>query len=119
MPDKATPIAGLSDLPGLWELEGRETAELVLPLRYRCPWHDLNWLPIEYDQASGIAYGLTFHRVPAWRHFHVQELLQSYGGQPVLVDRSHLPEFVPRVGDVRLYNLYDPSPFTPLPVTLP
>lgn len=110
-------VEGLGDLPPLWETEARETSELILPLRFSCPWHRLTWFPVE--RTGDVLYGLCLHTVPEWRHFSLSELMARYRGQPVLIDRAHHPAPVPQVPEVRAHALDDLSPFIPTRPQLP
>lgn len=102
--------AALASLPALWTTEGRDTDDLVLPLRFACRWHRLAWYPVEKD--ADVLFGLTLMTVPKWRHFHVSELTTSYGGQPVTMDPAHVPMRAPRVPEVAIHDLCDLTPFT-------
>ncbi|MEN3164111.1 hypothetical protein WI697_18870 [Tistrella mobilis] len=110
-------VETLADLPPLWATEARETAELVLPLRFRCRWHAMNWFPVERE--GDILFGFTTRVIPEWRHFHVGELLGRHQGDPVLIDRAHHPALVPDVPDIRAHRLDDISPFWPSRINLP
>jgi|GEM_PF-3243441 len=107
------------NLPPLWTTECQETSAIELSLRFTCKWHGLTWYPIEYDPVGGVAYGLTTHIVPTWRHFNVRELSERYGNAEVVLDRGFIPGRVPLIREVALYCLDDLTPFLPLPVQVP
>jgi hypothetical protein len=107
----------IADLPPLWDSEARETGEIILPLRFRCPWHALTWYPVERD--GDILFGLTTRIVPEWRHFDVSEIMGRHHGHPVVVDRDHRPAPVPQVPHIRDAHLADITPFVPSKVRLP
>jgi hypothetical protein len=109
-------LTALQSLPPLWETETHETSDIVLRLRFTCPWHGLNWLPVEFDQALGVAYGLTVHMVPEWRHFNVTELTAQFGGQSVIHDKRFFGGRVPVVANIAQYHLDDITTFYPHPL---
>ncbi|HLO75165.1 MAG TPA: hypothetical protein VK196_01760 [Magnetospirillum sp.] len=107
----------LSDLPPLWATDGRETAELVLPLRLACRWHRLTWYPVE--RSGDVLYGLTLETVPRWRHFDLSELMARHGGHPALLDPAHRPAAATAVPELADALLLDLSPFHPTKPRLP
>ncbi len=106
-----SPVAIIERLPPLWTTEARETAELILPLRFRCRWHNMNWYPVE--RSGNVLFGFTSRVVPEWRHFHIGELLGPHHDDPVVFERGHRPVPAPDVPDIRAHRLADISPFWP------
>ena len=106
-----------ADLPPLWATEARETAEIVLPIRFASRWHNLSWYPTE--RSGDVLFGLTLVTVPAWRHFHVTELTDRHGDHPVLIDRTHRPAPAPEVPALAGACLLDLTPFHPTKPRLP
>ena len=105
-------LSPLASLPALMSTESRETAELTLPLLYRCRWHGLSWLPVEAGPGP-VLFGLTVRIVLEWRFFDVRELETTYGGDAVELDHHHLPAPAHEVSLVRLHRLDDLTPFLP------
>lgn len=101
----------LAHLPPLWTTESRETEDIFLPVRLSSRWHRLTWYPVERD--DDVLFGLTLWTVPEWRHFRIEELDRPYGGFPVKVDRTHVPQRVPRVPEIAIHRLDDLTPFAP------
>lgn len=101
----------VAKLPPLWTTESLETEDIVLPIRLASRWHRLTWYPVE--RGGDVLFGLTLWTVPEWRHFRIDELLHSYAGFPVTVDRAHVPQRVPRVPEIAIHRLDDVTPFAP------
>lgn len=101
----------LAHLPPLWSTESRETEDIVLPVRITSRWHRLTYYPVE--RSDDVLFGLTLVQRPEWRHFHIHELDRTYGGFPVAVDRTHVPQRVPRVPEIAIHRLDDLTPFVP------
>mgnify|MGYP001806156575 CR=1 FL=1 len=101
----------LNDLPPLWATESLETDQITLPLRLSCCWHGLTWFPVE--RSDDLFFGLTLQTIPAWRHFHISELITRYHGHPVLLDKEHQPALAPEVPEIARSHLLDLSPFYP------
>ena len=99
----------LSALPPLWTTEGKDTEDLVLPLRFACRWHRLTWYPVE--KTGDVLFGLTLVTTPAWRHFHLSELAVNHGSHPVRIDGSHVAQRAPLVQEVALNCFDDLTPF--------
>jgi hypothetical protein len=47
------------------------------------------------ERRDDLLFGFTLHTVPAWRHFHISEVMARYRGHPVLLDKAHHPAFAP------------------------
>lgn len=107
-----TIVEMLSRLPPLWSTEARDTAEIVLPLRFTCRWHRLTWYPVE--RSGHTLFGLTLRTVPEWRHFDQSELTGAHHSRSVHLDWTHVARTVPQVPEVRLHDLADLSTFAPI-----
>lgn len=90
-----------ANTPAMYETENIALKDKVVQGIYFVPFRsNWSWYLVEYDEATGDAFGLVAGDVPEWGYFNVREL-HALGAQRLI---SHTPKTFEEIKDTELIN---------------